>query len=86
MFSTQNASRIFAPAGVSRRSKPAENDLRKQPALPGLGVSERITFYPRGAKRKGSGTTAYAWVVWDKKAPAATELKWFKPGYKAKFR
>jgi hypothetical protein len=25
--------------------------------------SERITFYPRGAVRKGSGTTAYAWFV-----------------------
>lgn len=45
--------------------------------------SERITFYPAGAERKGSGTTAYAWFVWDKDAPTGTELKWFKPGYKA---
>ncbi|QUL37892.1 hypothetical protein [Erythrobacter sp. JK5] len=44
--------------------------------------SERITFYPAGAKRKGSGTTAYAWFVWDKSAPTGTELKWLKPGYK----
>lgn len=47
--------------------------------------SERITFYPSGVQPKGSGTTAYAWFVWDKDAPGQTELKWFKPGYKAKF-
>lgn len=47
--------------------------------------SERITFYPSGVEPKGSGTTAYAWFVWDKDAPGQTELKWFKPGYKAKF-
>lgn len=47
--------------------------------------SERITFYPAGAVQQGSGTTAYAWFVWDKDAPGGTELKWFKPGYKARF-
>lgn len=47
--------------------------------------SERITFYPANAERKGSGTTAYAWFVWDKDAPGSTEMKWFKPGYRAKF-
>lgn len=47
--------------------------------------SERITFYPAGAERKGSGTTAYAWFVWDKNAPSGTELRWFKPGYKARY-
>ena len=47
--------------------------------------SERITFYPPGAKVKGTGTTAYAWFVWDKDAPRLTEVKWLKPGYKAKF-
>jgi len=48
--------------------------------------SERITFYPSGVEPKGSGTTAYAWFVWDKEAsPGRTELKWFEPGYKAKF-
>ena len=47
--------------------------------------SERITFYPSGVEPKGSGTTAYAWFVWDKAAPNSTELKWFKPGYKAQF-
>jgi hypothetical protein len=48
--------------------------------------SERITFYPSGAEPKGSGTTAYAWFVWDKQAPAGgTELKWLKSGYKAQF-
>ncbi len=44
--------------------------------------SERITFYPAGAIQQGSGTTAYAWFVWDKEATNGTELKWFKPGYK----
>ena len=47
--------------------------------------SERITFYPAGAERKSSGTTAYAWFVWDKDASNTTELKWFKPGYKKRF-
>ena len=47
--------------------------------------SERITFYPAGATVAGSGTTAYAWFVWDKQAKGKTELKWFDPGYKAKF-
>jgi hypothetical protein len=46
--------------------------------------SERITFYPAGAVQKGTGTTAYAWFVWDKSA-TGTELKWLKPGYKARF-
>jgi hypothetical protein len=46
--------------------------------------SERITFYPAGAIKAGSGTTAYAWFVWDKNA-LGTELKWFKPGYKARY-
>ena len=47
--------------------------------------SERITFYPAGAVRKGSGTTAYAWFVWDKNCQTSTELKWLKTGYKAKY-
>ncbi len=48
--------------------------------------SERITFYPKGAKMAGSGTTAYAWFVWDKAQTGPTELRWFDPGYKAKYR
>jgi hypothetical protein len=47
--------------------------------------SERITFYPAGAVQKGSGTTAYAWFVWDKDVASGTELKWFQPGYKARY-
>ena len=46
--------------------------------------SERITFYPSGAVQKGTGTTAYAWFVWDKNANG-TELKWLQPGYKARY-
>jgi len=45
--------------------------------------SERITFYPAGAKIAGSGTTAYAWFVWDKSSPPITEVKWLPLGYKA---
>jgi len=44
--------------------------------------SERITFYPRDAEIKGSGTTAYAWFVWDKSHTGQTELKWLPLGYK----
>lgn len=47
--------------------------------------SERITFYMKGAVVAGSGTTAYAWYVWDKDHSGPTELAWFKPGYKAKY-
>lgn len=46
--------------------------------------SERITFYPAGATIKGSGTTAYAWFVWDKDS-SGTEVRWFKPGYKTRY-
>ena len=46
--------------------------------------SERITFYPAGAEVKGSGTTAYAWFVWDKEATSQSELRWLKPGYKSR--
>lgn len=47
--------------------------------------SERITFYPKDAVQKGSGTTAYGWFVWDKNAPNRTELNWIPPGYKKKY-
>ena len=48
--------------------------------------SERITFYPAGAEVKGSGTTAYAWFIWDKQTNnSATELKWLPLGYKARY-
>jgi hypothetical protein len=48
--------------------------------------SERITFYPAGAIVKGSGTTAYAWFVWDKKSDnRGTELKWLPLGYKVRY-
>jgi hypothetical protein len=47
--------------------------------------SERITFYPAGAVQKGSGTTAYAWFVWDKQVSRTTELKWLPLGYKARY-
>jgi hypothetical protein len=46
--------------------------------------SERITFYPKDAVRKGSGTTAYAWFVWDKAHKGSTELGWLPTGYKSR--
>jgi hypothetical protein len=46
--------------------------------------AERITFYMKGAERSGSGTTAYAWFVWDKTHTGPTELHWLKPGTKAR--
>jgi len=48
--------------------------------------SERITFYMKDAAKAGSGTTAYAWFVWDKDAKPGTQLHWLKPGYKAHSR
>lgn len=47
--------------------------------------SERITFYPAGAVQKGSGTTAYAWFVWDQQDPGKTEMKWLPLGYKSRY-
>lgn len=47
--------------------------------------SERITFYPKGAEVKGSGTMSYMWALWDKAHTSPTELKWLKPGFKAKY-
>ena len=41
--------------------------------------SKRVTFYPKGATRKGSGTTAYAWMVWDKAHEGRCELRWLPP-------
>ncbi len=48
--------------------------------------SERITFYPRGKQRQGSGTTAYAWFIWDKtQKKQPTEIHWIPVGYKKKY-
>ena len=47
-----------------------------------LGPDPRRALGPAAIR---SGTTAYAWFVWDKDAPGTTELKWFKPGYRARF-
>lgn len=46
--------------------------------------SERITMYKKYAKnKKGSGTTAYCWVVWDREHTGDTVVKWLR-GYKPK--
>jgi hypothetical protein len=47
--------------------------------------SERITFYPPGVVRAGSGTTAYAWFVWDKATQGDhPEIRWLPSGLKAR--
>ncbi len=58
----------------------------KTPPARVWAFSERITFYPAGAVVKGTGTTAYAWFVWDKQSNnAGTELKWLPLGYKTRY-
>ena len=47
--------------------------------------SERITFYPKNVEKKGGGTTAYGWFIWDKDASSKTEVNWFPPGLKKQF-
>lgn len=63
----------------------SNNIFSKMPPARVWVFSERITFYPDGVEPKGSGTTAYAWFVWDKDGPSYTELKWIKPGFKARY-
>lgn len=46
--------------------------------------SERITFYPKNVEQKGSGTTAYAWFVWDRDHSGPSEIKWLPTGYKGR--
>lgn len=95
-----NSAEGFVEAGLSKASRKFALLLRlafleganrqrtifaKRPPSRVWIFSERITFYPAGAVQKGSGTTAYAWFVWEKGATGGTELKWFKPGYKGRF-
>ncbi|MBR2118516.1 MAG: hypothetical protein V4458_10305 [Pseudomonadota bacterium] len=95
-----NSAEAFVQAGVAKSRKKfalllrlafleganrANTIFKVTPPARVLVFSERITFYQKGAIQKGSGTTAYAWFVWDKDAPNRTELKWLKPGYKARY-
>ena len=63
----------------------ARTIFRRHPPSRVWVFSERITFYPKNAPRAGSGTTAYAWLVWDKDHVGPAELNWFRPGYKARY-
>ena len=58
--------------------------FKKNPPSKVWVFSERITFYPKDVVQKGSGTTAYAWFVWDRDHVGPTELCWLPTGYKAK--
>lgn len=47
--------------------------------------SERVTFWENGIKTGSSGTTAYAWFVWniaDRMTIGGTSLKWIPPIFK----
>ena len=83
----KNARRKFAlllRLPILEGAKRANTIFSRNPPSRVWVFSERITFYPAGAVQKGTGTTAYAWFVWEKGA-GPTELKWFKPGYKARY-
>ncbi|WP_296763183.1 hypothetical protein [Sediminimonas sp.] len=67
-------------------SKRQQSIFSKNPPSTVWVFSERITFYPKGAARKGGGTTAYAWFVWDNEHLGPTELKWLPVGYKSRFK
>lgn len=57
---------------------------RETPPRRVMVFSERLSMYPSGQKgNRGSGTTAYAWFVWDfKDLSKSTELFWIEPGRK----
>jgi hypothetical protein len=75
--STDLYDRCFGQAGVDFLMSRSRADTDNPPSR--LWVfSERITFYPAGVKPKGGGTTGAD-------ALGSTELKWFEPGYKARF-
>lgn len=63
----------------------ARTIFRKSPPTRVWVFSERITCYPAGAKQQGSGTTAYAWFVWEQREIGPTEIGWIAPGFKAKY-
>lgn len=64
--------------GIERREK----IFTVSPPTQVLVFSERITFYPKNAERKGSGTTAYAWFVWDREDDGPSRIDWIRPGFK----
>jgi hypothetical protein len=66
-------------------AKRADTIFQRNPPSRVWVFSERIIFHHASAVQKGSGTSAYAWFVWDRDATGSTELKWFKPGYKARY-
>jgi len=51
---------------------------------------ERITMYPNGIVKGGTGTTEFAWYVWDKLDPTygklnSTRVNWIEPGTRRRF-
>jgi hypothetical protein len=81
----QNKFALLLRLAFLEGAKRANTIFHKHPPSRVWVFSERITFYMKGALAAGSGTTAYAWFVWDKDHTGPTELAWFKPGYKARF-
>lgn len=69
--------RIAFLEGAARQKKL----FREAPPARVWVFSERITFYPAGQHTGGSGTTAYAWFVWDKAVPPGKpEIGWIEAG------
>lgn len=63
----------------------ADTIFKKSPPSRVWVFSERITFYMAGAEKRGSGTTAYAWFVWDAHDTDPTQLHWLKPGFRKRY-
>lgn len=47
--------------------------------------SERVSFAPAGVTLVNPGTTAYAWMVWDRDASGPTVLSWVPTGLRKRF-
>ena len=83
---SQNKFALLLRLAFLEGAKRTNTIFHKTPPARVWVFSERITFYPAGQKATSSGTTAYAWFVWEKSSNSSTELKWFTPGYKAKYQ
>lgn len=60
-----------------------ENIFSVNPPSQVLVFSERLSLYPKGRAVKGSGTTSYAWFIWNKRdRTGETKVRWIAPGAK----
>ncbi len=62
----------------------------RTPPIRAWAFSQRVTMYPNGVQTAGTGTTAYAWFVWESengsflREGASTPVGWIPPGSKPK--